>query len=37
MKKPEKRPARLALLLTWWAGPMGLTLFLARNRIPRIR
>ncbi len=30
----ENRPARLALLLTWWAGPMGLTLFLARNRLP---
>lgn len=29
----EGRPARLSLLLTWWAGPMGLTLFLARRRI----
>jgi hypothetical protein len=30
----EERPARLALLFTWWAGPMGLALFLARNRLP---
>lgn len=30
----EGRPARLALLLTWWAGPVGLTMFLARDRIP---
>ncbi len=28
----EGRPARLSLLLTWWAGPLGLTLFLARRR-----
>ena len=28
----QGRPARLSLLLTWWAGPMGLTLFLARSR-----
>lgn len=28
----EGRPARLSLLLTWWAGPMGLTTFLARRR-----
>ena len=28
----EGTPARLSLLLTWWAGPMGLTLFLARRR-----
>jgi hypothetical protein len=28
----EGRPARLALLLTWWAGPMGLTTYLARRR-----
>jgi len=26
------RPARLSLLLTWWAGPLGLTLFLLRRR-----
>ncbi len=30
----EGRSARLALLLTWWAGPMGLGLFLGRNRLP---
>jgi hypothetical protein len=30
----EGRPARLSLLLTWWAGPAGLTLFLARERLP---
>lgn len=30
----EDRPARLSLLLTWWAGPVGLTLFLARKRLP---
>ena len=24
-------PARLSLLLTWWAGPMGLTTYLARR------
>lgn len=30
----EGRNARLALLLTWWAGPMGLGLFLGRNRLP---
>lgn len=30
----EGRPARLSLLLTWWAGPLGLTLFLARDRLP---
>ena len=29
----EGRPARLALLLTWWAGPMGLTTFLARRKL----
>jgi hypothetical protein len=29
----QGRPARLSLLLTWWAGPMGLTLFLARRRL----
>lgn len=29
----EGRPARLSLLLTWWAGPMGLTLFLGRRRL----
>ena len=28
----EGKPARLALLLTWWAGPMGLTTYLARRR-----
>lgn len=27
----EDRPARLSLLLTWWAGPMGLTTYLARR------
>ena len=31
----EGRSARLSLLLTWWAGPMGLGLFLGRNRLPR--
>lgn len=30
----EGRPARLSLLLTWWAGPLGLSLFLARDRLP---
>lgn len=30
----EGRSARLALLLTWWAGPAGLGLFAARNRLP---
>jgi hypothetical protein len=30
----EGRNARLALLLTWWAGPAGLGLFLARRRLP---
>jgi len=29
----EGRPARLALLLTWWAGPMGLTTYLARRKL----
>ena len=28
----EGKPARLALLLTWWAGPVGLTTYLARRR-----
>lgn len=28
----QGRPARLSLLLTWWAGPLGLTLFLGRGR-----
>ena len=28
----EGKPARLSLLLTWWAGPMGLTTYLARAR-----
>lgn len=31
----EERPARLSLLLTWWFGPVGLTLFLNRERLPR--
>ena len=31
----EGRSARLALLLTWWAGPAGFGLFAARNRLPR--
>jgi hypothetical protein len=31
----EGRPARLSLLLTWWAGPMGLTSYLARRRFRR--
>jgi hypothetical protein len=31
----EGRSARLALLLTWWAGPAGPGLFAARNRLPR--
>ena len=26
------RPARLSLLLTWWAGPVGLTMFLLRRK-----
>lgn len=30
----EGRSARIALLLTWWAGPAGLGLFAARNRVP---
>ncbi len=30
----EDRPARLSLLLTWWFGPAGLTLFLKRDRLP---
>ena len=30
----EGHNARLALLLTWWAGPSGLGLFLARRRRP---
>lgn len=30
----DGRNARLALLLTWWAGPAGLGLFLARKRLP---
>ena len=30
----EGRSARLSLLLTWWAGPMGLGLFTARKRLP---
>lgn len=30
----EGRSARIALLLTWWAGPAGLGLFLGRNRLP---
>jgi hypothetical protein len=30
----EGRNARLALLLTWWAGPSGLGLFLSRHRLP---
>ena len=29
----EGKPARLALLLTWWAGPMGLTTYLARRKL----
>jgi Domain of unknown function (DUF4281) len=29
----EGKPARLSLLLTWWAGPMGLTTYLARRRL----
>lgn len=28
----QGRPARLSLLLTWWAGPAGLTTFLLRDR-----
>ena len=28
----EGRSARLALLLTWWAGPVGLTLFTWQRR-----
>jgi hypothetical protein len=27
----EGKPARISLLLTWWAGPMGLTTYLARR------
>jgi hypothetical protein len=29
----EGKPARLSLLLTWWAGPMGLTTYLARRKL----
>jgi hypothetical protein len=29
----EGKPARLALLLTWWAGPLGLTTYLARSKL----
>ncbi len=29
----EGKPARLSLLLTWWAGPMGLTSYLARRKL----
>lgn len=29
----DGRPARLSLLLTWWAGPLGLTSFLARRHL----
>jgi hypothetical protein len=32
----EGRPARLSLLLTWWAGPLGLSLFVARDRLPAL-
>lgn len=32
----EDRPARLSLLLTWWFGPAGLTLFLNRRRLPAL-
>jgi hypothetical protein len=31
----EGRSARIALLLTWWAGPAGFGLFAARKRLPR--
>lgn len=31
----EGRSARLSLLLTWWAGPMGAGLFAARRHLPR--
>jgi len=31
----EGKPARLSLLLTWWAGPMGLTTYLARRKLSR--
>ena len=27
----EGKPARLSMLLAWWAGPMGLTSYLARR------
>ena len=30
----EGRSARIALLLTWWAGPIGLGLFLGRDKLP---
>jgi hypothetical protein len=30
----EGRTARIALLLTWWAGPAGLGLFLGRDKLP---
>ena len=30
----EDRSARVALLLTWWAGPAGLGLFLGRDKLP---
>lgn len=32
----EGRSARLSLLLTSWAGPIGLSLFLARDRLPAL-
>jgi hypothetical protein len=30
----EGKPARLAMLLTWWVGPAGLGLFLGRDKLP---
>lgn len=29
----DGKPARISLLLTWWAGPTGLTTYLARRRL----
>ena len=29
----ERRGCRIALLLTWWTGPLGLTVFMAQRRL----
>lgn len=33
----QGRSTRLALLLTWWAGPSGLTLWLGQQAVGRVR